>query len=236
MDFHDTCYFDRTKKITKFVPETAFQEIEVTKELYEKYFPKFEELEFTKLKMSKIGLYSMIRPRISEKICNIIKKLIRTGDIIVTDALGNMGGMTLALAKNFAEVNVCEIVPENCSILKNNIDVYQFSNVKIYCGDYFDYMLELKQNILFFDPPWSGPEYKKIKYLSLYINGVNVTCIIQKLLDRAEFILMIVPFNYNFSNLTIFDKYTVIKIRREPRALFLVTIRGKWNPDKKLVQ
>lgn len=234
-NFNNKCYIDKNKTITKFIPETNPIESNVNYDVYERYFPKVSKnIDFTKLKMSNIGFYSMVKPEIAEKVCKIIIKLMNSKNITVTDALGNMGGFTLTLAKYFSHINVCEIVKEHCHILENNIKIYGFQQkINLYCADYFDYMYDFEQEIILFDPPWGGTDYSCHKYLNLSINNVNIICVIKKLLDRAKYILLIVPYNYNFSDITILDTALIIKkIKKGNKPIFLIIIKGRKTMSK----
>lgn len=133
--------------------------------------------------MTNVGIYSIATPEISRSICNYILKYLGTSKITITDALGNVGGMTLMFAHLFDKTNVCEIIPLHCKILSNNLKVYGLlDKVNIICGDYYyECMLKLKQDVIFLDPPWGGHGYKESTDLSLCINNVNIACIINKL-------------------------------------------------------
>jgi trimethylguanosine synthase len=196
------CFCDTNKKVVKFIPEIEPEEITVTKNIFNYKFPKFNsKIDFTKLRMSNIGMYSIAKPNMAQNICKYIEKYIKTRNITITDALGNMGGMTLIFAHTFDVVNVCEIITLHCDILKNNLKVYNLiDKVNVVCGDYYEQMFKFKQDVIFFDPPWGGPSYGEQKELQLCINNVNITCIIIKLLKNAKYIFLLVPSNYDFNN------------------------------------
>jgi len=210
------CFMSDEKKEIPFNPEIEVEEIEVTKQLYERYFPD-DGIDYTKLRLSNIGKYSIVEPVVQEKIIRRMLNDLIPGSTI-TDACGNMGGMTISFAKHFAKVNVCEIVPLHCEILKNNIEVYGLDNVNIICGDFMKHMLKLKQDAIMFDPPWGGTDYKTTKALSLGLNNVNICCIIDRLLSKAKFIYMRVPTNYKFSDLKLIrKKHKIERIKLEPK-------------------
>ena len=228
--YNNFCLNDKTQQVIEFVPENIIKEANVTKEIYLKLFPKVDSyVKYQELKISNIGLYSMTRPFVAEKICRIIKKLVKNdNNATITDAMGNMGGMTITLCKYFNKINTCEIVPEHCAILKNNIQVYGFTNkVNLVCGDYMDNMFNFGQDIIFFDPPWGGLDFDKTSSLSLYINNINIICIIKQLISYAKYILLLVPFNYNYNDLRKIDTcMRIINLGGKKRKI-LVVITGK---------
>ena len=90
-------------------------------------------------------------------------------------------------------------MPLHCKILENNINVYGLKNVKMYCYDYYQIMRKLKQDVIFFDPPWGGRSYVNECAMSLGINNVNIVSIINLLIDSASCIVLRVPHNYNYT-------------------------------------
>ena len=193
------CFCSSAKKIIKYNPDFAINEVPVTRAIFDKKFPKFKKVNPSLLKITNVGLYSIATPEISKSICYYILKYVKTNKITITDALGNVGGMTLMFAHIFDKTNVCEIIPLHCKVLSNNLTVYGLLNkVNIICGDYFDYMLKLKQDVIFLDPPWGGYNYKKATDLSLCLNNINIACIISELLKHTKYIFLLVPHNFNF--------------------------------------
>lgn len=218
MEYDKKCFISDEKKVIPFNPEINVEEIEVTEDMYKKYFPKDESVDFKKLRLSNIGRYSIVNPEIQKNIIAQIEKDLGSTDKTITDSFGNMGGMAISFAKVFSKVNTCEIVPLHCEILKNNIKEYGLADkVHVICGDYMKHMNKLKQDAIIFDPPWGGTDYKKVKKLQLSINNVNVCCIINHLLAKTKFIYLMVPPNYNFSDLKLVNsKYNVQRIKLQP--------------------
>lgn len=216
-EYEKACFLGKQKKVIPFEPEIAVEEVAVTKEKYEKYFPKQDGVDHTKLRLSNIGEYSIARPHIAESISETILKDIGESGV-VTDAFGNMGGMTIALAKRFSKVNTCEIVPKHCEILQNNLEQYGLlEKVSLTCGDYMNSMKKLTQDAIVLDPPWGGTDYKNQKYIDLGMNNVNIICIINKLLGKAKYIYMMVPHNYKYEDLKLIDpKCSILMKKLEP--------------------
>ena len=80
------------------------------------------------------------------------------------------------------------------------------------CNDYLDIMHELKQDVIFFDPPWGGPNYKTIKNLNLYLDNINIVDIINELYDYAKMIVLRIPRNFNIVDLLRRIEYTNVNI------------------------
>jgi len=87
-------------------------------------------------------------------------------------------GIQLIFPKIFKKVNSVELQKIHCKALKNNIQIYNCNNVKIFCNNYLDIMKKIKQDIINFDPPWGGPEYSKKDYVNLYLGEKDLSEIV----------------------------------------------------------
>lgn len=219
MNSKDIIYLTDVKKIIPFVPEKKPSVIAMTKQIYEKYFIQNELIDYTKLKISNIGKYSIAIPELSLDICQHIIRISGSADLNVTDALANVGGMTLRFCQFFKSVNSCELIPLHATILKNNIEVYGYAKkVKVINDDYMNVMKKIKQDIIFFDPPWGGTDYKEKEFLSLGINNVNIITIINELVPHAKYIFLLAPSNYS--------PFELLKIKNDFQVIHL--IKGKY--------
>lgn len=207
-------YLKKPNKIIVFKPEVVVEEVKVSKEIYVKYFPKNSNISFNKLRISNIGLYSIARPYLSHYICEAIISQMKSINITITDAMANVGGMSIMFSQYFRRVNSCEIIKEHAEILQNNINVYGYDQkVKIYNEDYMKIMKEVKQDVIFFDPPWGGEDYGEKNSISLGINNVNIVSIINEMLPNAKLIVLLAPYNYNKDDILLLNgKVTILNV------------------------
>jgi predicted RNA methylase len=242
MTFYKKCFMNDEKNIIPFNPEIDVDEVDISESIYKKYFPADDSVDFKNLRLSNIGEYSITNPNVSKRIIDQILEDLKSSDKTITDAFGNMGGMTISLAKVFSKVNSCEIVPLHCEILKNNVKAYGLSEkVNIVCGDYMDHMDTLKQDAIMFDPPWGGTDYKKMKELPLSVNNVNICCVINSLLSKTKFIYLLVPPNYRFTDLKLVNKkYKIKKIKLEPergkKSKFLIIFSNQSTAGRRVTR
>ena len=178
----------------------------------------------------KESIYSISRSdvseRLSQEILNIMYDTKATATLeeygrklIITDASANVGGNTLNFAKHFKHVNAVEINPVTCQALQNNIDVYKGfdkdysipSNVKVYCTSYIDIYNDLKQDIVFMDPPWGGIDYREQKNIMLKLGKLPVYAILNNMRRPPALAVIKCPRNFDFGR---FKKY----IKRHPRV------------------
>lgn len=149
------------------------------------------------------GLFSISSKNVSKFICNIIKKYLRTNDykdITITDATAGIGGNTIGFMSTYGNVNSVEINKTRFAYLKNNVNLYfnqDNLNVNFINNDYLQICKELKQDIIFFDPPWGGKDYKSNDNISLFLSGKNIITLCNELKENTNLIVIKVPKNFN---------------------------------------
>lgn len=191
------------EKRENFIPEIEPTLLKYNESFWKKIFPVKKNTKISDYTLSNIGSYSILYPKDGEKLAKIIKSFL-SGPVTITDANANMGGATLAFTNYFDHVNSVEILPFHCKILENNIKVYDaFDKVSIHCMDYLDIGDKLEQDVIFFDPPWGGPDYKKKQLMEMYLDNISISNIIKSLINKKKIKLVAirVPFNYDFKKI-----------------------------------
>jgi 16S rRNA G966 N2-methylase RsmD len=186
-------------------------------------FPIEPNILYNNLLMTNEGLYSITHAHYANQITNFIIQSLgsnkKSNDLIITDATANVGGNTLNFSKHFKHVNAIELSKINCHVLKNNVlKVYNRENVNIICSDFLDIINNLKQDIIFMDPPWGGPDYKKKENLILQLSNINISTIIDNIFKNknASMVVIKVPSNIDLNEIikTInFKKFEFFKIK-----------------------
>jgi 16S rRNA G966 N2-methylase RsmD len=180
-----------------------------------KYF-NINKNKLNKLQIDEIGKYSISKPKDAKFINDIIKTFFKDKEITVTDANGNVGGNTIAFGKSFKKVNSVEFSKQHCDMLKNNIKVFGLKNITVYCNNYLNIMNELKQDVVFIDAPWGGPDYKSKRSVRLFFNDDNnkkvlIENVVNKIKD-TKLIILKVPKNLDFIHFFKIVKYKQIVI------------------------
>jgi hypothetical protein len=170
----------------------------------ENVFPHKDDVDYTKLKMTPEGLYSITRRRDGEKMIGFLQSRIPDiPKLSVTDATACIGGDTLLFSLHFKKVESIEWKHDNIIVLRNNIDVFRAANVTIHEGDSTK-LFNWKTDVLYVDPPWGGPDYYRTYNLDLFIGTYRVDVWIEEILkrdNRPRHIILKLPTNYNFSRL-----------------------------------
>jgi predicted RNA methylase len=170
----------------EFIPEKEIKLLSYNNKLWKKIFPEKKGVNLKNYQLTNIGYYSIILPKDSERIADIIKSYFNS-NIVVTDATSNMGGVVMKLSDYF-KVNAVEINDKHFEILKNN---------------YLDLIDELSQDVVFFDPPWGGTDYRKEQFIDLKLDNISISKIVEYILENklAKLIVVRVPINYKIRKL-----------------------------------
>jgi 23S rRNA A2030 N6-methylase RlmJ len=150
----------------------------------------------------------------------------------VIDLTGSIGGDTLIFSK-YVNVNTFEIDEKKYLCLKSNLKLYNRNNVKTFNMDavnwlYNDEPKNVKNTIIYFDPPWGGSNYiNKDVINNLYLGDKEVLDIVNKCFHIGYPMVVIkLPFNYNIK------KFKKKFVKREKKVIF-VAIMNKNNKNKK---
>jgi hypothetical protein len=153
----------------------------------------------------------------------IIKHLteynLASSDITITDATSNIGGNSLNFSFNFKKVNSVEIDTNVYNVLTHNIGLFNRDNIDFYNNDYLDIYHKLTQDIIFFDPPWTGSSYKYEKNMHLKLGYMNFhELILDIIINQHNKILAIkLPYNYDITTLNynkLFRKIVIYKLAK----------------------
>ena len=86
----------------------------------------------------------------------------------------------------------------------------------------WDVMKKMNQDVIYFDPPWGGRDYKNKYFMDLFLGIINMIDIIRQVKNKTKLIVYKVPKNYNFFKFFLtcnFDKISVYKIYRNKRRV-----------------
>ena len=152
--------------------------------------------------------------------------------LVITEMTAGVGGNVLNFAKYFKYVNAIEIDPLRYNYLDKNIKLYEYDNVNCYNDDSINLLIkhdDIVQDIIFFDPPWGGKDYKLYYKLRLkFVNyAIEEICHILFQRDRNKMIIMKLPNNYDFEYMCdtfkdyrvskfVLDRMTIIVVKKYP--------------------
>jgi len=170
----------------------------------EDLFPRKEGVDYTMLKTTEEGSYSITRRRDAERIIVILRNIFKNmSSMTITDATACIGGDTLNFASQFSHVHSIEINEQKFDALSINVGVYGYNNITLYHADAVN-VYNWNTNVLYIDPPWGGKDYRKHKHLDLFLSGKRLDCWLEEILsrkNRPQIIVLKLPANYNFTRL-----------------------------------
>ena len=195
----------------------------------ERMFPEKVGVNYSNLKMTPEGEYSITKRGDSKKIIEKMKELI--GSLKkkhITDLTGNVGGDTISFAIHFGFTDSIEIDNDNFDALNNNVKVFKLKNVRLHHGDSTS-IFNWKTDVLYLDPPWGGPDYKDKENLDLFLGKQRIDIYLKEVLSkdwRPTYIFMKLPRNYNFDRLL--ELPNLVGAHKFPiRGFFLVGLKIK---------
>lgn len=185
----------------------------------------------SQLRFDEEAFYSTTDQLTANKIARIICKIVST-DAVVTDATACIGGATLAFANVFSKVYAIELDPTRYEYLRHNMTILQIMS-KVHCilGDALNICPKMRQDVVFLDPPWGGPEYKTMERVSLYLSGVKLSEVCRKISVSTKYIALKVPTNFDEATFRkeIDDYASVIVCETQLRKMHLLILEIRSN-------
>ena len=196
----------------------------------EDLFPRKEGVDYSKLKITDEGSYSITRRRDADRIMNVLIYALKDlHNMTITDATACIGGDTLNFAMNFRHVHSIELKHDNFDVLTNNVNVYGFNNVTLHHGDSTN-LFNWNTNVLYIDPPWGGKDYKKHKNLDLTLSTKRLDVWLEEILsrrNRPQYVILKLPVNYNFNRLNFLINVDSIRpYRIRSYILVIITVHN----------
>ncbi len=170
----------------------------------------YNNINLKDFKLNEEGTFSITRPYESFQIIYLIENFINRfenyanlSDKILTDATACMGGDLIRFSKYFKMINGVEIIEDNFNLLIQNCKQFNCQNVNLFCQNYLDIYEKLKQDVIYIDPPWTGPGYKFKESIILKLGDITVWDLINTIKEKklAKYIFVKAPLNVCFKNL-----------------------------------
>lgn len=208
--FGDECFLDKSKKIVKFKSEKKIERLAYNRKVWENIFPPIKNLQYEKLMLSNIGVYSAPKKYAMNPLLDFLENNCKydLSKMLILDSTGGNGVLSLYLSFRFKKVIVFEIMKDHYDIIQNNVNVYNRKNVSVFNMDFINFVLHLKNqpvDMIIMDPPWGGTNYLDNDSLKLGFDNVDVSCIINELLKNKQVkkaIVLGAPYNFDIQNFT----------------------------------
>lgn len=105
------------------------------------------------IQMDSVSKYSITDAKTASH-QTVVMKSFAPPDSIITDGTACVGGNAISFARSFRKINAVEVNSERFAMLRENCSILNVAqNVKLIKGDYSKIHHELKQDVVFLDPP-----------------------------------------------------------------------------------
>jgi hypothetical protein len=185
------------------------------------------------LALDEISMYSITDTRSANNTSRILQQLV--GDrAVITDGCAAAGGNVLSFAQHFRQVQAVELDPQRYSLLEHNVKALGLMDtVSTHHGDFLEKLGELKQDVVFLDPPWGGKSYTENDTVDLTFSGLPLSELCERLKPHARYIALKLPLNFNFEGFK--QAITSSVVRADDRCarkqlLVILDTTGKVHP------
>jgi len=198
---------------------------------FEKLFPWKYGVQRSNLKMSYecISYVTVFRDsakiiqHMSEHMANY-KKNIK--EVSIIDANACVGCDTVSFCDAFSIVIPIEINKERYGDLLHNLNIYNIANAYPINGNCLEKIDDININIdiIYFDPPWGGSDYKLEKKINIKLNNLELYEIVEKYINKTKLIVFKLPKNFDYDIFTDKLKHYKIAIYKDIKKLDIVII------------
>lgn len=190
--------------------ENRPKEVELKLPDKKKYFDVPTDI-LENLRFTDVSLYSSTPTEQSKYTAELLLSYYSKNELTtktLTDATACIGGNTWIFADYVKQVTANELANIHAEILENNMKALNKKNITFLNRNYLDIYLSVKQDIIFFDPPWGGTNYKQFNDVEIQLMGSDgqpkkLDEIILGLLQyKCETMILKLPVNYSIKKIT----------------------------------
>jgi len=187
------------------------------------------EIILKNFKLNEEGSFSITRPHESNQIIYFMENFINHEicNMIITDAMACMGGDLIKFSRYFRIVNGIEIDLNNFKLLVENCKIFNCQNINLFHQDYIEIYDKLKQDIIYLDPPWTGPGYKNKEIVVLKIGNLELWQLINLIKEKnlAKYVFIKAPSNVCLDKLE-YDSIHIIFNKSKKPSFKLICIHN----------
>jgi len=166
-----------------------------------------------KIKLDDVSLYSITPFYLSNEIIKIMKYYfndLKSYDI--TDACACIGGDTINFIKHFKHVNSIELYKLRYDFLCHNLNLFTEKNYNTYNDDCLEIIPKIKQDIIYYDLPWDGRDYKRKTNIKLKLNNLDSSLICNQSINNCKLICFKIPNNFDIDDFTTNTNFNYLKV------------------------
>jgi hypothetical protein len=168
-------------------------------------------IDFRRFHTTEESQYSSLLPKHVKPVEEVFKRWFDINENkVIVDATAHIGVDTIHFSTIFpkSKIHSYEINPDTFELLQQNIvEFNKTKQIKAFNSSFLNASLD-QSYFVYIDAPWGGRDYKNVPIgkFELYLDKMNIKEIARLLLvtEKTKTVVLKVPFNYNFSDLTHF--------------------------------
>lgn len=211
---------------------------------YNKLFPVPPNKNYQNLMIDDESVSYITTPLNSDIITAIIDShipdRISRSDINVFDGTACVGGDSISFGKTFGSVVASEIDERRYHMLVNNLLEYELYNVVPINVDCIKLYKRLNFiDIMYFDPPWGGKQYKNGNNLRLTIGSMYIDELVNNIFDEydknsstVQIVALKLPKNYDLKSLyenTNYHNITIYLYELHKMYVVIIKKNNAWT-------
>ena len=191
-----------------------------------------------RIRMDEVATFSVTRMNVARDMTDILKRLPSISEkSSIVDCTACVGGNTVAFARYFDHVTAIELDEKRCDMLRNNLQVVDderrrkrkfFAKVNVLQGDCLKLCPTLPtQDIIFFDPPWGGVDYKKLDKVPLFLGSMPLDRVCSSLGARSQYVALKLPLNADVDAILTDTSNVSVVVNRKFKKMWLLVVKYK---------
>ncbi len=198
------------KKNEMIDKDEKIKEVRLKSSDAKKYFD-VPESQLKKIRFSDVSLYSTTPTDQAIYTADLLLTYYTRDELkqkVLTDATACIGGNTWVFADYVKRVQAIEISKLHADMLYSNMQTLKKENVSVINDNCLNKYLCLDQDIIFFDPPWGGINYKDNEATDIHLaDATNALIPLDQIVNgilayRCETMILKLPVNYDAKKIT----------------------------------
>lgn len=200
------------------------------------FFPGVDPAVRANMRFDDVAMYSVTDQRTADAISRRLLQFVSKKSC-VANATACVGGNTWSFSKHFERVIAIERDKLRHEYLVHNMRILGARNVEVIQGDALHLLLlqptaKPPLDLVFVDPPWGGPEYKKATRVSLTLSGKPLYAVVDALAGVARYVALKLPVNHDTHAMVNACQRADMVLHERFKKMHLVVLRSRVWADQ----
>lgn len=145
--------------------------------------------------------------------------------LVITDGTAGVGGDVFGFSKAFKYVNAVEIREQTFGLLVENCG--GLPNASLVNADYSLVYNRFFNDVVYLDPPWGGPGYKRLASVKLFVGKLPLRTMIRRLEGLCGCAAIKVPKNCDISGIPVTRVHEILNPHGRVSFLLILVVFKK---------